>query len=71
MLRAVIIAIILATLVATFITRSFIAPGVGAALLFVVILAAWLYNRGSSRASLRRTEEATRRQREERARGSE
>jgi len=68
MLRAVIIAIILATMIATYITRSFVAPGIGAALLFVVMLAAWLWNRGSSRASVEATEEATRRQREERAR---
>lgn len=68
MLRAVIIAIILATLVATYITRSFIAPGIGAALLFAVMLVTWLWNRGSSRESVAFTEEATHRQREERAR---
>ncbi|WP_073973337.1 hypothetical protein [Erythrobacter donghaensis] len=68
MLRAAIILIVLATILATYFVDSFIAPPIGAALLFVVLLAGWLYNRGDSRANRQRSEEATRRQREERAR---
>lgn len=67
MLKAVILLIILATVVATYLTESFVAPPVGAGVLFVVLLAAWLFNRGASRGNLRRAEEATHRQREARA----
>lgn len=69
MLKAAIVIILLVTVLATYLTDSFIAPPIGAALLFAVLLAGWLYNRGDSRANRRRSEEATRRQREERARG--
>lgn len=69
MLKAAILTILLATVVATYLTQSFIAPGVGAVLLFGVMLFGWLYNRGASRANWRKSEEATRRQREARARG--
>ena len=69
MLKAAILIILLATVVATYLTQSFIAPGVGAVLLFGVMLFGLLYNRGANRANWRKSEEATRRQREARARG--
>lgn len=69
MLKAVIVLILLATTLATYLTGSFIAPPIGAALLFGVMLFGWLYNRGDSRANRRLSEESTRKQREERARG--
>ncbi|MFO6446239.1 hypothetical protein ACLBKU_03755 [Erythrobacter sp. NE805] len=70
MLRPVIIAIILASLIATYVTRSFVAPGIGAALLFAVLLLGWLFNRSARGASVREAEAATHRQRAERARDS-
>ncbi len=71
MTKAIILIIVLATVIATYITRSFVAPPIGAAVLFCFLLFGWLYNRGASRASLRETEEATRRQREARAHGED
>lgn len=71
MMKAAILIIVLATVIATYLTRSFIAPPVGAAVLFVFLLAGWLYNRGASRANWRESEEATHRQREARAHGND
>lgn len=71
MLRAAILLIILATVIATYLTQSFVAPPIGAGVLFGVLLAAWLFNRRGSDASVRQAEEATHRQREERARGAD
>ncbi len=68
MLKAAIILIIGATLAGTFLTQSFLAPSIGAGVLFIVMLASWLYQRNASRANLRKAERATHRQREERAR---
>lgn len=67
MLRAAILVIIIATVIVTYLTGSFIAPPIGAALLFVALLYGWLVNRSASRDNWRESEEATRRQREERA----
>lgn len=66
MLRAAIVLIVLATILATYLTDSFIAPPIGAALLFGVMFFGWLFNRGASRSNLREAEEATHREREER-----
>lgn len=64
MLKIAIIVIIGATLVATLLTQSFLAPPIGAAVLFAVMLAGWLNQRNASRANLRKAEEAAHRQRE-------
>lgn len=69
MLKAVILIGVLAIVVATFLTQSFLAPPIGAAALFVVLFVFWLFNRGGGRGTLREAEEATHRQREEGARG--
>lgn len=71
MMKAAIIVIVLATMIATYLTRSFIAPPVGAAVLFAFMLVGWLYNRKASRANWRKSEQATHRQREARAHGDD
>lgn len=68
MLKVAIILVIVATLIATLVTQSFVAPPIGAGVLFAVLLAGWLYQRNASRANLRKAEDATHRQREDRAR---
>lgn len=70
-MRAAVLIIVLATVIATYLTRSFVAPPIGAAVLFCVMLFGWLYNRGASPANWRESEEATHRQREKRARGED
>lgn len=68
MIKAVIIVAALAIVVAVYLTDARLAPPVGAALLLVAVIYGWLVNRRASRANLRKAEEATHRQREERAR---
>lgn len=67
MLKAAIIIAGLAILVATYLTDARLAPPVGAALLFFALMYGWLANRSAGRSNLRKAEDATRRQREERA----
>ena len=68
---AVIIIVALLILLATYFTDSRLAPPVGAALLFAAMFYGWRRNRAAGRANFRRAEEATHRQREERARDGE
>jgi hypothetical protein len=65
--KAAIFLAALAILVAVYLTDSRLAPPVGAALLLIALLYGWLANRTASRANLRRAEDTTHRQREERA----
>ncbi|WP_296721456.1 hypothetical protein [Erythrobacter sp.] len=67
MIKAVIIVAAIAILVAVYLTDARLAPPVGAALLLIAMLYGWIVNRRASRANLRKAEEATHRQREERA----
>lgn len=68
MTKAALILAALVILVAVFLTDSRLAPPVGAGLLLIAVVYGWLTNRNASRANLRKAEEATHRQREERAR---
>ena len=76
MLKAAVLVIVLASVIATYLTQSFVAPGIGAVLLFGLLLFEWLRNRTNrtnrtNRDTLRQAEEATHRQREARARGED
>ncbi len=67
MLKAAVVIAGFVILIATYLTDSRLAPPVGAGLLFLALMYGWLSNRHAGRANLRQAEEATRRQREERA----
>jgi hypothetical protein len=68
MTKAAIIIAGLVILIVTYLTDSRLAPPVGAALLFIGLMYGWLANRKAGRANLRKAEQATHEQREERAR---
>ena len=67
MVKAVIIIAALLVLLGTYFTDSRLAPPIGAAMLFAAMFYAWRRNRAAGPASFRRAEEATHRQRDERA----
>jgi uncharacterized membrane protein YfcA len=71
MTRAIIIIAALLILLASYLTDSRLTPPIGAALLFAAMFYAWRKNRAAGRANFREAEEATHRQREERARKGE
>jgi uncharacterized membrane protein YfcA len=71
MIKAAVIIAALLVLLATYLTDARLAPPVGAALLFAAMFYGWRKNRAAGRANFRQAEEATHRQREERARRGE
>ncbi|MBI1402377.1 MAG: hypothetical protein GC147_04095 [Porphyrobacter sp.] len=67
MTKAALVLAALAILVAAWLADARLAPPLGAAMLLGGLIYGWLANRRAGRANLREAEEATRRQREERA----
>ena len=66
-MKLILIVVGIAVLVASLIIDARYAPIVGAALLLGAIIYGWAANRSAGRDNLRQAEEATHRQREERA----